>query len=77
VTPFPLTFHGTTNVDQLARSLEDLVEWLGRDNSFPNGAFLLTGTGIVPDSDFTLQPSDVVEITIDGVGTLANPVVQG
>jgi 2-dehydro-3-deoxy-D-arabinonate dehydratase len=72
-----VAFHGTTNVDQLARSLEDLVEWLGRDNSFPNGAFLLTGTGIVPDSDFTLQPSDVVEITIDGVGTLANPVVQG
>ncbi len=72
-----VAFRGSTSVDQLARELEDLVAWLGRDNSFPHGAFLLTGTGIVPESDFSLQPGDVVEITVDGVGTLANPVVQG
>jgi 2-dehydro-3-deoxy-D-arabinonate dehydratase len=60
----------------MARTFEDLIGWLGRDNSFPHGAFLLTGTGIVPDSAFTLQPGDVVEITIDGIGTLRNPVVQ-
>lgn len=70
-------FAGQTSVDQLNRTFEDLIGWLGRDNSFPNGAFLLTGTGIVPESEFTLQPRDVVEISIDGIGTLRNPIVQG
>jgi 2-dehydro-3-deoxy-D-arabinonate dehydratase len=70
-------FEGSTNTSQIARSLEDLIGWLGRDNSFPDGAFLLTGTGIVPDSDFSLHGADVVEITIDGLGTLINPIVQG
>lgn len=68
---------GQTGIDQMARTFADLIGWLGRDNSFPNGAFLLTGTGIVPDSEFTLEPGDVVDITIDGIGTLRNPVVQG
>ena len=72
-----VVFHGETSIEQMARTFEDLVGWLGRDNSFPHGAFLLTGTGIVPKDDFTLEPGDVVEITIDGVGTLSNPVVQG
>lgn len=71
-----VVFSGDSGVDQMARSFEDLVHWLGRDNSFPTGAFLLTGTGIVPDSDFTLQTGDVVEITIDGVGCLSNPIIQ-
>jgi 2-dehydro-3-deoxy-D-arabinonate dehydratase len=70
-------FEGETGVDQMARSFDNLIGWLGRDNSFPRGAFLLTGTGIVPDDDFTLQPGDTIEIAIDGVGTLVNPVVQG
>ncbi len=70
-------FQGRTSVDQMARTFENLIGWLARDNSFPNGVFLLTGTGIVPDSDFTLLPADVVDITIDGIGTLSNPVVQG
>ena len=61
----------------MARTFDDLIGWLGRDNSFPRGVFLLTGTGIVPDSEFTLQPGDVVEITVDGIGTLRNSVVQG
>ena len=64
-------FEGSTNARQMARSLEELIGWLGRDNSFPNGVFLLTGTGIVPDSDFTLHQADVVEIAIDGLGTLS------
>ena len=70
-------FRGKTGIDQMARSYENLIGWLGRDNSFPRGAFLLTGTGIVPDSSFTLQPLDEVEISIDGIGTLVNPIVQG
>ena len=70
-------FRGKTGIDQMARSYENLISWLGRDNSFPHGAFLLTGTGIVPDSSFTLQPNDEVEISIDGIGTLVNPIVQG
>ncbi len=70
-------FEGQTGVDQMARSFEDLIGWLGRDNSFPAGAMLMTGTGVVPDNDFTLQAGDVVDIRIDGIGTLSNPVVQG
>ncbi|HIF30802.1 MAG: fumarylacetoacetate hydrolase family protein [Pirellulaceae bacterium] len=70
-------FSGATGLDQMARSLEDLIQWLGRDNDFPHGVFLLTGTGIVPENDFTLLPADVVDITIDGIGTLSNRVVQG
>lgn len=70
-------FEGTTGVNQMARTFEDLIGWLCRDNSFPSGVYLMTGTGVVPDSDFTLQPGDVVDITIDGIGTLSNTVVQG
>jgi 2-dehydro-3-deoxy-D-arabinonate dehydratase len=70
-------FEGTTSVAQMARSFENLIGWLARDNSFPTGAFLLTGTGIVPDSNFTLLADDDVEISIDGIGTLSNPIVQG
>ncbi|MCA9206656.1 MAG: fumarylacetoacetate hydrolase family protein [Pirellulaceae bacterium] len=72
-----VVFEGTTSVAQMARTFEDLIGWLGRDNSFPTGAFLLTGTGIVPDSDFTLERGDIVRISIEGVGTLVNPIVQG
>lgn len=70
-------FEQATSADQMARSFEGLIEWLGRDNSFPNGAFLLTGTGVVPDSAFTLAPRDRVAITISGIGTLINDIVQG
>ena len=72
-----VVFDQSTSVREMARSFEDLVSWLRRDNSFPQGAFLLTGTGIVPDSDFTLQPLDQVQITISGIGTLSNGIVQG
>ncbi len=72
-----VVFEGQTGIDQMARSFEELIGWLSRDNSFPSGAMLMTGTGVVPDSDFTLHAGDVVDITIDGIGTLSNPVVQG
>ena len=72
-----LAFRGDTNVDQMARSFEDLISWLGRENEFPAGAFLLTGTGIVPPDDFTLEDGDTVSIEITGIGTLTNPVIKG
>ncbi|HZN36966.1 MAG TPA: fumarylacetoacetate hydrolase family protein [Pirellulaceae bacterium] len=70
-------YDGRTSIEHMARTFENLIGWLGRDNSFPTGVFLLTGTGIVPESPFTLEPGDIVEIKIDGVGTLLNPIVQG
>ena len=70
-------FAQATAADQMARSFQDLVEWLARDNDFPAGAFLMTGTGIIPSNDFTLLPGDMVNISIDVVGTLSNPIVQG
>ena len=67
-------FEGATSVAAMARPLEDLVSWLGRETSFPHGAMLLTGTGIVPPDDFTLAAGDLVHIDISGVGRLSNPV---
>jgi 2-dehydro-3-deoxy-D-arabinonate dehydratase len=69
-------FEGSTSTSQMARTFQDLISYLKYDNSFPKGAFLLTGTGIVPNDDFTLAPADVIEITIEGIGTLRNFVVQ-
>jgi 2-dehydro-3-deoxy-D-arabinonate dehydratase len=70
-------YHGETSVARMARGLEDLIDWLGRENRFPDGVILLTGTGIVPPDDFTLESGDRVSITIDGIGTLTNPVIRG
>ena len=67
-------FAGATSLDQMKRGLPELADWLFRDNSFPNGCFLLTGTGVVPPDDFTLRPGDEVLITIDPIGTLRNVV---
>lgn len=69
-------YSGTTNTQQMKRRFPDLVQWLGRDNHFPQGGFLLTGTGLVPGDDFTLLPGDVVRITVPEIGTLRNVVVQ-
>lgn len=69
-------FSGETSLGELNRSLEELAGWLGRENEFPQGAFLLTGTGIVPPDDFTLEHGDEVAITVTGIGTLRNPVVK-
>jgi len=72
-----LAFQGATAVAQMARSFDDLIGWLARDNSFPAGVVLLTGTGVVPEDSFSLVSGDVVKISIRGIGTLTNPVVQG
>jgi len=70
-------FAGETNVGKMARTFEDLIGYLGRDQRFRDGVILLTGTGIVPDDSFTLFPGDEIQITISGIGTLVNSVVQG
>ncbi len=69
-------FEGQTSTSQMHRTFEDLISYLFRDNDFPHGAFLMTGTGIIPPSEFTLQDGDEVAIAIDGIGTLVNPVVR-
>lgn len=69
-------FHGETDLGQMKREFEELIGWLRRENDLITGAFLLTGTGIVPPDDFTLVHGDEVSITIDGIGTLTNPIVQ-
>jgi len=68
-------FEGTTSTAQMRRSLPELVTYLVAAQDFPEGAILSTGTGIVPELDFTLAAGDVVTITVDEVGSLANPVV--
>ncbi len=67
-------FTGETALSEMKRKPEDLIEYLFRDQSFPCGCFLLTGTGIVPPDDFTLASGDLIAISIDGIGTLRNPV---
>jgi len=69
-------FAGETDLDQMKRGFEELIDWLIRENDLPTGAFLLTGTGVVPPDDFTLQDADTVHIEITGIGTLTNPIVQ-
>jgi 2-dehydro-3-deoxy-D-arabinonate dehydratase len=69
-------FQDSTATSQLHRTLADLTEYLLRDNEFPAGVFLMTGTGIVPPSEFTLQDGDEVTIRIEGIGSLINPVVR-
>jgi 2-dehydro-3-deoxy-D-arabinonate dehydratase len=70
-------FSGATTLAELKRAPSTLVEYLFRDNNFPFGAFLLTGTGIVPPDSFTLAIGDRIRITIDPIGTLENDVIQG
>ena len=67
-------YSGSTTLAELKREPEHLVEYLFRDNTFPQGVFLMTGTGIVPGDGFTLSSGDVVKISIDQIGLLENPV---
>lgn len=69
-------FDGSTSTNQISRPFSELVTYLFRHNEFPHGALLMTGTGIIPPNEFTLQDGDDVEISIDGIGTLRNPVVR-
>jgi 2-dehydro-3-deoxy-D-arabinonate dehydratase len=67
-------FAADTTVGRIKRPLPSLADWLFRENSFPHGCFLMTGTGIVPPDSFTLQRGDEIRITIEPVGTLVNTV---
>ena len=69
-------FSGAVSTDQIKRSIPELADYLGRSNTYPGGVILLTGAGIVPPAEFTLQPGDGVCITIDGIGTLKNHVIE-
>ena len=65
---------GSTSTARMKRSLPELASWAMRDNPIPAGSVLLTGTGLVPPDDYTLQPGHIVEIEIDGIGVLRNTV---
>jgi 2-dehydro-3-deoxy-D-arabinonate dehydratase len=67
-------FAGSVALTELKRDPKSLVEYLLRDNFFPSGCFLMTGTGIVPPSSFTLASGDRIRITIEPIGTLENEV---
>lgn len=69
-----VAFSGETTLAELKREPRDLANFLFRDNCFPTGAYLMTGTGIVPADDFTLAHGDAIDINIDGIGTLRNYV---
>jgi 2-dehydro-3-deoxy-D-arabinonate dehydratase len=67
-------FEGTVTLGQMKRTPEELVSYVYRECSFPNGCLIMTGTGIVPPNDFTLQSGDEIRIRIDGIGELINTV---
>ena len=71
-----LIYQDEISVSQIKRSFNELVEYLFRSQAFHQGVVLLTGTGVVPDDDFSLQPRDKITINITGIGTLENQVVQ-
>jgi len=87
--PYNLTIHlaierngqvyweGETSTRELKRRFDELVTYLFLENDFPDGVFLCTGTALVPEKQFTLEPGDVVQIDVDQLGTLRNPVVRG
>ena len=68
-------FEGETSINNIKRTFGELVDYLCRSQTFPQGAMLLTGTGVVPDDDFTLLANDIIRVTISGIGTLENPAV--
>ncbi|NIJ56056.1 fumarylacetoacetate hydrolase family protein [Dyadobacter arcticus] len=67
-------FNGQVTLSQMKRKPEELLHYLFREMSFPQGCYLMTGTGIIPPSDFTLRKDDIVHITIEPIGTLTNTV---
>jgi 2-dehydro-3-deoxy-D-arabinonate dehydratase len=69
-------FEGTTSTAQMHRQLPELIAYLGAAQDFPAGAVLATGTGIVPELDFTLAEGDLVDVTVEQVGSLSNPVAS-
>lgn len=69
-----LVFSGATKISQIKRGFHELAEFLFREDHFPKGAYLMTGTGVVPPDSFTLRSGDEIRITIDPIGTLVNTV---
>ncbi|MBK5271439.1 MAG: fumarylacetoacetate hydrolase family protein [Bacteroidia bacterium] len=69
-------FNGEISINRMKRKHKELAEFLFRETSFPNGTYLMTGTGIIPPDDFTLNLDDEIRISIDGIGTLINRVSQ-
>jgi 2-dehydro-3-deoxy-D-arabinonate dehydratase len=69
-------FEGAISINRMKRRHTELAEYLFRETSFPYGAYLMTGTGIVPPDDFTLKPGDEIRISIENIGTLVNTVTQ-
>ena len=69
-----MVFRGETSIKNIKRTFDELVGYLCQSQTFPQGAMLLTGTGVVPDDDFTLATGDVIRIAISGIGTLENKV---
>jgi len=67
-------FSGNTTLAELKREPTQLAEYLFRNSSFPDGVFLMTGTGIVPGDEFTLASGDMIRISIEEIGTLENYV---
>ncbi len=67
-------FEGDISINKMKRTPEELVSFVYRECSFPNGCLIMTGTGIVPPNDFTLKPKDQIKISIDAIGTLINTV---
>jgi len=67
-------FEQAIEIAHMKKKPHDLVPWLFRDNSHPAGCLLMTGTGIVPPDDLSLEPDDVVTVSIDGIGVLRNPM---
>jgi 2-dehydro-3-deoxy-D-arabinonate dehydratase len=69
-----IVFEGNVALSQMKRTPEELVSFVFRECSFPSGCLIMTGTGIVPGQDFTLESGDEIKISIDGIGTLMNEV---
>jgi 2-dehydro-3-deoxy-D-arabinonate dehydratase len=70
-----VVFEGNISLSQMRRTLQELVGYIYRESTFPHGCLIMTGTGIIPGSDFTLQSGDEINISIDGIGTLTNTVL--
>jgi 2-dehydro-3-deoxy-D-arabinonate dehydratase len=72
-----VAWEGSASTAALHRKIDELAAWLFREDEFPAGVILSTGTSLVPDLPFTLQAGDEVRIAISGIGALVNPVVRG
>lgn len=69
-----VVFEGVVEINMIKRKFEELVHYLFLEYSFPSGALLMTGTGVVPPNEFTLEVGDEIKISIDKIGTLINKV---